>query len=192
MFLMHIFGEQYEMGLDYIQLLYQQPFHRLPILCLVSKENSTGKSTFAKLLKMILKEKMVVLLKDDFRGSFNSHFAIATSICLDEAKFDKPFLEKINSLSSSDYIKINEQNKAPYETPFFGKFILLSNEEESFIDANKDAIRYWVRKIPVIKKINVHLLGKLKEEIPAFLAFLQKRKLYAKQKSRYWFDMNSL
>ena len=40
-FLKHIFGEQYEMGLDYIQLLYLKPLMRLPILLLVSRERNT-------------------------------------------------------------------------------------------------------------------------------------------------------
>jgi hypothetical protein len=52
-FLHHIFGEQYDLGLDYIQLLYQRPQQILPILCLVSAENNTGKSTFIKWLKAI-------------------------------------------------------------------------------------------------------------------------------------------
>ncbi len=40
----HIFGEQYELGMDYLQLLYLQPVQKLPILLLVSEERNTGKS----------------------------------------------------------------------------------------------------------------------------------------------------
>ena len=36
----HIFGEQYELGMDYLQLLYLQPVQKLPILLLVSDELS--------------------------------------------------------------------------------------------------------------------------------------------------------
>ncbi len=39
----HIFGEQYELGMDYLQLLYLQPIQKLPILLLVSEERNTGK-----------------------------------------------------------------------------------------------------------------------------------------------------
>ena len=42
----HIFGEQYELGMDYLQLLYLHPIEKLPILLLVSEERNTGKSTF--------------------------------------------------------------------------------------------------------------------------------------------------
>ena len=37
-FIRHIFKEQFELGLDYIQIIYQHPTQALPILCLVSKE----------------------------------------------------------------------------------------------------------------------------------------------------------
>ena len=48
-FVKHIFGsEQYEYGLDYLKLLYEKPTQTLPILCLVSKERATGKSSFIK------------------------------------------------------------------------------------------------------------------------------------------------
>ena len=47
----HIFGEQYELGMDYLQLLYLQPVQKLPILLLVSEERNTGKSTFLNFLK---------------------------------------------------------------------------------------------------------------------------------------------
>ena len=46
----HIFGEQYELGMDYLQLLYLKPTQKLPILLLVSEERNTGKSTFLNFL----------------------------------------------------------------------------------------------------------------------------------------------
>ena len=49
----HIFGEQYDLGLDYIQLLYLYPTQKLPILLLVSEERNTGKTTFLNFLKAI-------------------------------------------------------------------------------------------------------------------------------------------
>ena len=49
----HIFGDQYELGLDYLQLLYTKPLQKLPILLLVSEERNTGKSTFLNFLKAL-------------------------------------------------------------------------------------------------------------------------------------------
>lgn len=53
--LLHIFEEQYELGLDYMQLLYMQPTQKLPILLLVSEERNTGKTTFLNFLKAIFR-----------------------------------------------------------------------------------------------------------------------------------------
>ena len=52
-FFAHIFGEQVELGYDYLQLLYLRPLQRLPVLLLVSDERNTGKTTFLNFLKSI-------------------------------------------------------------------------------------------------------------------------------------------
>ena len=36
--IIHIFGERYELGMDYLQLLYLQPVQKLPILLMVPDE----------------------------------------------------------------------------------------------------------------------------------------------------------
>ena len=51
----HIFGEQYELGMDYLQLLYLQPVQKLPILLMVSEERNTGKSTFLNFIKAVFR-----------------------------------------------------------------------------------------------------------------------------------------
>ena len=45
-FIKHIFREHYELGLDYLKLLFENPLQKLPVLCLVSKQRNTGKTTF--------------------------------------------------------------------------------------------------------------------------------------------------
>ena len=82
MFLQHIFGEQYEMGVDYLQLLYTKPLQRLPILMLVSKERNTGKTTFLNLLKAIFGRNMTFNTNEDFRSQFNSDWATKLRIIL--------------------------------------------------------------------------------------------------------------
>ena len=46
----HIFGEQYELGMDYLQLLYLRRTQKLAVLLLVCAERSTGQSTFLHFL----------------------------------------------------------------------------------------------------------------------------------------------
>jgi len=62
----HIFGDQIELGLDYLQLLYQKPVQILPIVCLVSKERSTGKTTFPKWFMTLVAIVIVLLLAQSF------------------------------------------------------------------------------------------------------------------------------
>lgn len=71
----HIFGEQYELGMDYLQLLYLQPIQKLPILLLVSEERNTGKSTFLNFLKALFQNNVTFSTNEDFRSQFNSDWA---------------------------------------------------------------------------------------------------------------------
>ena len=71
----HIFGEQYELGMDYLQLLYLQPVQKLPILLMVSEERNTGKSTFLNFLKAVFQNNVTFNTNEDFRSQFNADWA---------------------------------------------------------------------------------------------------------------------
>lgn len=71
----HIFGEQYDLGIDYLQLLYLNPVQKLPILLLVSEERNTGKTTFLNFLKAIFQENATFNTNEDFRSQFNADWA---------------------------------------------------------------------------------------------------------------------
>ncbi len=74
-FLKHIFEEQIELGLDYLSIMYKYPIQILPVLCLVSKERETGKTTFLNWLKAIYQHNMTYNKNEDFRSQFNSDWA---------------------------------------------------------------------------------------------------------------------
>ena len=75
LFLEHIFEEQIELGLDYIQLLYTRPTQMLPILLLVSNERETGKTTFLRFLKIIFGKNATFNTNEDFKSQFNADWA---------------------------------------------------------------------------------------------------------------------
>jgi hypothetical protein len=188
-FLRHIFGEQYELGLDYIQLLYQRPQQILPILCHVSAENNTGKSTFIKWLKAIFTNNCTIIGNAELSNDFNAGWATRLVVACEESFIEKkPVIEKIKALSTGDKIVINQKGRDHVEVDFFGKFILASNNEDSFIIAGKMDIRYWVRKIPVPATDKIDMLAGMIQERPQFLFFLNRREMHAKQKSRMWFS----
>ena len=187
-FLSHIFGEQLELGLDYLQLIYLKPTQILPILCLVSKERSTGKSTFLKWLKEIFEYNLTFLTNSDFTSNFNSDWSSKLLICIDEVLFKTDELtERIKYLSTTNTHKTEAKGKDKKEASFFGKFILCSNNETSFIKIDADEIRFWIIKVNRYKKEDVNFLKKLTDEIPAFLHFLTTRKLSTDNQSRMWF-----
>jgi len=58
--------------LDYLTILFLKPAEKLPALCLVSKEQKTGKSTFLHWLQKIYGDNAVILGNEDFSSNFNT------------------------------------------------------------------------------------------------------------------------
>ncbi len=206
-FLYHLFGEKHasyidpdtnereeyrtiDLALDYLQILYQNPSQKLPILCLVSRENNTGKSTFGNFLRMMLGANVG---NEDLQSDFNAHWATKSVVICDESKIDKHnVIYKIKNLSTARKVFMNAKGRGQVELDCFIKFVLITNEEDSFIYATDEDIRYWVIKVPVLKKVNTHLLEAIKDEMSAFLSFLNNRKILSKDKNRMWFHPDLL
>ena len=166
----HIFGEQYELGMDYLQLLYLQPVQKLPILLLVSEERNTGKSTFLNFLKALFQNNVTFNTNEDFRSQFNSDWAGKLLIVVDE----------------------EAKGKDRDEIAFFAKFVLCSNNEYLPVIIDAGETRYWVRKINRLQSDDTNFLQRLKAEIPAFLHFLSHRQLSTERESRMWFNPSLL
>ena len=184
----HIFGEQYELGMDYLQLLYLQPIQKLPILLLVSEERNTGKSTFLNFLKALFQNNVTFNTNEDFRSQFNSDWAGKLLIVVDEVLLNRrEDSERLKNLSTTLSYKVEAKGKDRDEIAFFAKFVLCSNNEYLPVIIDAGETRYWVRKIDRLQSDDTDFLQKLKAEIPAFLHFLQHRTLYTEKESRMWF-----
>ena len=184
----HIFGEQYELGMDYLQLLYLQPIQKLPILLLVSEERNTGKSTFLNFLKALFQNNVTFNTNEDFRSQFNSDWSGKLLIVVDEVLLSRrEDSERLKNLSTTLSYKVEAKGKDRDEIAFFAKFVLCSNNEylPVIIDAGETC--YWVRKIDRLQSDDTDFLQKLKAEIPAFLYHLQHRQLSTEKESRMWF-----
>ncbi|WP_262152206.1 primase-helicase family protein [Chryseobacterium foetidum] len=192
-FVAHIFGEQLEMGLDYLKILLQFPTQILPILCLVSKERATGKSTFIKWLREIFGLNMTYIKGDSFGSQFNSDWAAMLLVAIDEVFFDKKEItERLKYLSTTNKDKLEAKGKDREEIDFFAKFILCSNNEENFIQIDENEIRFWILKINPIKTENTEFLNNLIYEIPYFLRFLIERPFSTEKKTRMWFSADEI
>ena len=184
----HIFGEQYELGMDYLQLLYLQPIQKLPILLLVSEERNTGKSTFLNFLKLLFQNNVTFNTNEDFRSQFNSDWAGKLLIVVDEVLLNRrEDSERLKNLSTTLSYKVEAKGKDRDEIAFFAKFVLCSNNEYLPVIIDAGETRYWVRKIDRLQSDDTDFLQKLKAEIPAFLHFLQHRTLSTEKESRMWF-----
>ncbi|WP_372773590.1 primase-helicase family protein [Mangrovibacterium sp.] len=192
-FLNHIFEEQIEIGLDYLQILYTLPAQMLPILLLVSNERNTGKTTFLRFLKMIFGKNATFNTNEDFRSQFNADWANRLLVLVDELLLNKmEDTEKIKNLSTAGDYKIEAKGKDRREIEFFAKFVLCSNNERDPIIIPREEVRFWVRKINRVEKDNIRLRELMAKEIPHFLHFLLHRKLAAKNESRMWFNPSAL
>lgn len=194
-FIRHIFGEQHEIGLDYLSILWHQPTQVLPILCLVSDQRNTGKSTFINWMKLIFQKNMTINNNEDFRSQFNSDWASKLIIAVDEVLLDKKEdSERLKNLSTAKSYKSEAKGKDKIEGGFFGKFLLCSNNEENFVYIDDSEIRYWVRKIIPFNLTdeNPDLLVLLKEELPHFIHHIHNRKISCPRKTRMWFTTEQI
>jgi hypothetical protein len=194
-FLKHIFGEQYDLGLDYLSILWKYPNQILPILCLVSSERKTGKTTFLNWLKSIYQGNMTINKNEDFRSQFNSDWSSKLLIAIDEVLLDKKEdSERIKNLSTASSFKTEAKGKDKVEAYFFGKFVLCSNNEENFIKIDNNEIRYWVIKVPALKDEdeNPDLETSLRKELPYFMYYLNLRAIKTKRRTRMWFTKEQI
>lgn len=186
----HIFGEQIQIGLKYMKVLYAHPKTPLPILVLTSDERETGKTTYIDYLNMLFGTNMVVINPQDISSNHNNSYSDKNIIAIEESKFESTqALEKLKNLSTQKEILVNPKHVNPYSIPFYGKIIITSNDEAKFSRVDKSEIRYWVRKVPSLKgKANHQILKDLHSEIPTLLRFLDNMPDIDFKKSRMVFQ----
>ena len=184
----HIFGEQYDLGLDYLQILYTMPLQKLPILLLVSEERNTGKSTFLNFLKLLFEANVTFNTNENFRSQFNDDWNGKLVIVVDEVLLNKrEDSERLKNLSTTRNYKMEAKGRDREEVSFFAKFVLCSNNEYLPVVIDPGETRYWVRKIPKLTTDDTTFLEKIRYEIPAFLHALTYRQLSTAEESRMWF-----
>jgi len=189
LFLTHIFRDKLEFILDYLKILYEQPVQKLPVICLISKEQETGKTTFLRWLCTIFDGNGIILGNEDFSNKFNSHYVGKLVIGIDESFIDRNLIkEKIKRMVTDPSINMEAKGRDQVKVDFNGKFILLSNKETNFIQMEDEDNRFFVCKVPVIENKDPDIETKLENEIPAFLHYLQQRKLFHLRKTRLWFE----
>ena len=169
----HIFGEKYNLGIRYLQYLYIYPQQICPVLCLVSTERNTGKTTFLNWMEMIFGENSVLISPEDLTRNFNSSYIDKNIITIDETTVERnTTVEKLKSIATAKRATYSMKNVAEHSIPTFCKVILCTNKEAKFMRIDDEEIRFWVRKINHIVTLNTNIEKDLFKEIPKLLKFL--------------------
>jgi len=189
----HIFGEQLEMGLDYMKLIWEKPKQILPILVLASELRQTGKTTFANWQEMIYGENLVSIGVGDMKGEFNAHIAEKLIIVIEETVSESHALvNRIKMISTAKKMLVNKKMIAQYSVDFYGKILILTNKPDKFLQIDNEEIRFWVRDVPVIEEGNHSIEADLEREIPYFLYYLMQREEVNTSRSRMVFTPEEL
>lgn len=194
----HIFQEQYEMGLDYLKVLYERPLHSLPVLLLVSDETGTGKSTFCKFLNAMFSENALPLTPEIVESRFNSYWVGKLLGYIEEQADDsndrKKQNAKVKNIVTAETLPEEKKGKDPKLAFNFLKIVICSNDEYTPVKIDPNDTRYWVRKVPALSKKEeaTDILEECKKEIPAFLYFLLDREMQYERKNRLWFAPEQL
>jgi len=186
--LKHIFGDQYDMGIDWLRLLHNKPAQKLPAIALVSHEQNTGKSTPLFWLNEIYGNNTAMLGNEDFNENFNSHWVSKLLVCIDEGFIEKKLIkERLKSMITNTVINLRAMRENKIKIDCHLHFMLTSNNEDNFIALDDQDTRFWVIKVPVLTESDPDMLSKLKEEIPAFLYYIEDTAIQYKCKDRLWF-----
>lgn len=189
----HIFGEQIDLGMIYMKVLYEMPTQILPIVVLVSTERHTGKTTFLNLLDIIFGDNFVLIKPEDLHNSFNHIYATKNIIGIDETVIEKTsIVEKLKAISTQKTMTVNQKHVSQYSIPFFGKIVMATNKEDEFMKIDDEEIRFWVRKVNSIQHLITDIEDRMKAEVPHFLHYLQQLPAVDLSKSRMVFTNDQI
>lgn len=183
-------GDPFTVALDYLTIQYQQPTHKLPVPILVSPEQGTGKSTFLKWLRAIYGSNATILDNDRFKMNFNAHYITKFIIGLDEGFLDiekKAEKEKLKQIATADEAFLENKGMNVKRFPYYGKLIICSNDADKVMQMDPEDRRWFVNRVPKLSKKDPFLEEKIKKEIPAWLHFLQSRKIHHPKEDDLWF-----
>jgi hypothetical protein len=204
-FLKHIFegngtaendieGDIFTVALDYLTLMWQNPTHILPVLCLVSPENETGKSSFLKWLQDIFGSNATIIDNERFKQSFNSHYITKYIIGIDEGFLDvekRAEKERLKKLATDDKQFLEFKGADVKTVDFYAKLIICSNDADSLMKIEDGEVRWFVVRVKTFAEHGIKndpdMRNKMKAEIPAWLHFLSTRKVFHARKTRSWF-----
>lgn len=163
-----------ELMLDYLAIAWRFPKSNLPILSLVSKERSTGKTTFLELIQLMFQTNARLVTEKDLDSEFNRFWGYANYILVDEAQIPKKLMNRIRSESTARRRGIHEKYQTKSIIANFSKFIMASNDIDNFAFIDAEENRYFVIEVPPLPTgiEDSKILDSMQQELPNFLDYL--------------------
>jgi hypothetical protein len=139
-------------------------------------------------------ENTTLINPSDLTSNFNDAYATKNIIMIDETTIDKQHaIEKLKSIATAKTMSVSQKFVSHYSVPFFGKVIFCTNKESDFMRIDQEEIRFWVRKIKLIKGAkNTNIETDLFNEIPKFLKYLIQLPAIDFSKSRMVFTKDEI
>jgi hypothetical protein len=185
--------------LDYLYLAMFKPEQLLFILALVSKAQGTGKTTFLEWVEKIFAGNAVIMESSKFEDPFNMSYATKHMIMIDEGEYrndKKGIANKMKKWATQKSVLVNEKFMKSTTVDYYGRIIIASNQEDSFIKIEDDDVRYFVLKVPQFpqEEKSATFVQELTDEIPAFVHYLKERGLSKKHSGgeRFWYSPQEL
>jgi hypothetical protein len=191
----HIFREQYELGLDYMWQLYFNRKQKLPVLCLLSTEQGTGKTTFAQtLMDALFGDNFTQHGNTELNDKWNDSYISKNVLTLNEITIEKKEIyEKVKTLSTEYKQPLQKRFNDSKDLPCYIRLIMCSNNEFGFMKLTKNDNRFWIRKIGVPNTVDINYVQNIKEEAGYFVEFLKERGcLYKTKGNRLFFDFEDI
>jgi hypothetical protein len=192
-YLKHVFSQdkdQLDVALDWISIAWNNPTQKLPAICLVSQEKSTGKSKFLELMKEIFQDNAAIIGNQEITDRFNDDYITKNIIGLNESFIDKKqTIEKIKTWITEPHAQMDTKNISRVRVDMFAKILMTSNNVTDFIRIDDDENRFWVRYVHPFEGEEIpDLLERMSEEIPAFIYYLKNdHVLKYPRRTRLWF-----
>lgn len=180
-----------ELLLDYLTILWRYPKNKLPILLLVSKERSTGKSTFLQMVELMFQGNARRVSIKDLESNFNSYWGSSNVLLVDETLLTKKLESQIRDESTSRNRTINGKFREEISFPNYTKFIMATNEVDNFATLDERENRYFVIEVKPFNKGSEipDFIDLIKLELPQFLDYLlNHHQIKSDNTTRFWFD----
>jgi len=199
----HLYGDngvepdQREELYDYHTLLIKHPKQRLFCRILYSHHQGTSKSSLGFLEQLMFQGNYSKVRDTELESTFNSVWAEALVIHLDEPSFEKPkrAARDIRDMVTMETVNVRKMREEYKQIDFYGKILITTNDSD-FMPIEKSDRRYWVREIPPIKEgdKDPYFQEKMRKEVNHYIHFLLNRKMKWEKKvdATFWIPYDAV